>query len=243
MTFRGVSKVALAAALAFTAVPVAGAFAQDQETPAAEAPAGPSPAGRPGPGMRSGRGPMGMMMIKRLDTDGDGKLSVEEFTIIGERPMARFDTNGDGSITSEEIDAVILERMVERRRQRVLDRFDLNGDGTISSDEIQRQREKVFALMDRNDDGTVDAQELKMFRKGMGPGMMGGPGPRGKDDCGPQGAGYHHGWHHNDGQGPRWSGHGPGWGGHRGWSGDGPRGPGWWQQDNDDSDTSDDASE
>ncbi|MEW5421366.1 EF-hand domain-containing protein [Amorphus sp. 3PC139-8] len=258
MTFRGVSKVALAAALAFTAVPATVAFAQDQETPTAEAPAGPPSTGRPGPGFRSGRGPMGGMMMKRFDSDGDGNLTIEEFSVIGEGPIARFDTDGDGSITSEEIDAVILERMVERRRQRVLDRFDLNGDGTISAEELTRQREKMFALMDRNDDGVVDAKERRMFRKamremgmmgghgprGMGPqGKHAGPGPRGKDDCGPRG-GYHHGWRHHDGQSPRWSGHGPGWGGHhRGWSGDGPRGPAWWQDNTDSGDQSDDASE
>lgn len=235
MAFHKVPSLAVAALLAFTSVPATLAFAQDSGTPAAEAPDGPLPGGPNGPRPGGPRGKGGAFLIERLDKDGDGKLSIEEFAVMSERPMDRFDADDDGSITSDEIDAAILERMVERRRQRILDRFDLDGDGTITAEEIQRQREKIFALMDRNDDGAVDAKEMRMFRKLLGemggPGMHKGKGPggpghhmgmgpkgpdggrhgfRGGDDCGPRGGG-HHGWRGDGPDGPRWGGRGPGW--------------------------------
>lgn len=235
MAFHKVPSLAVAALLGFTSVPATVAFAQTNSAPAAQAPDGPPAGGPKGPGGPRSRG--AGFMLERLDTDGNGTLSIEEFAVIGERPMARFDADDDGSITSEEIDDAILERMVERRRQRILDRFDLDGDGTITAEEIQRQREKIFALMDRNDDGAVDATEMRMFRKFMGemggPGMNRGKGPgspgsrmgmgmgpkgpdggrhgfRGGDDCGPRWGG-HHGWRGDGSDGPRWGGRGPAW--------------------------------
>lgn len=211
MAFHKVPSLAVAALLAFTSVPATVAFAQDNNAPAAEASDAP-PAGGPKGEHRGGpRGKRGGFMIERLDTDGNGTLSIEEFAVVGEKPMARFDGDEDGSITSEEIDAAIIERMVERRRQRILDRFDLDGDGTITAEELQRQREKIFALMDRNDDGAVEAKEMRMFRKLVremgGPGMHKGKRGHGHDarmkgdDCGPRGGG-HHGHHDRRGHGP-----------------------------------------
>lgn len=229
MAFQKIPSLTVAALLAFTSVPATAVFAQDNNAPAAEAPDAPK-AGGPKGERRGGRGKGGGFMIERLDTDGNGTLSIEEFTVVGEKPMTRFDADEDGSITSEEIDAAIIERMVERRRQRILDRFDLDGDGTITTEEIQRQREKIFALMDRNDDGTVDAKEMRMFRKLVremgGPGMHKGKRGHGHharmkgDDHGPRGG--HHGRRGHGPDGPRGGDRGPGW--HRGMPSDGPDG-------------------
>ncbi|WP_018701226.1 EF-hand domain-containing protein [Amorphus coralli] len=228
MAFHKVPSLAIAALLAFT--PASVAFAQDtgSDTPAVQAEAAPAASG---PDAKRERGPRGkrMTMIERLDTNGDGSITIEEFATVGERPMARFDADGNGSITTDEIDDALVERMIERRRQHILDRFDLDADGTITAEEMQRQREKVFALMDRNDDGTVDAKEMRTFRKlmremagpemhkGKGPGHLKGKGHdghRGKhhasrgDDCGPRG-GDRHGWRGHGADGPR--GERPGW--------------------------------
>lgn len=227
MAFHKVPSLAVAALLAFTSVPATVAFAQDNTKPAVEAPDAP-PAGDRKAERRGGpRGKGGAFMIERLDSDGNGTLSIEEFAVMGDKPMTRLDADQDGSITSEEIDAAIVERMVERRRQRILDRFDLDADGTITSEEIERQRAKIFALMDRNDDGAVDAKEMRMFRKLVremgGPGMHKGKRGEGHharmkgDDCGP--GDRHHGRHGRDHDGPRGD-RGQGW--HRGMPSDGP---------------------
>ena len=39
----------------------------------------------------------------RMDTNGDGKISAEEFAAAGERMFARLDSNGDGKIAKDEL--------------------------------------------------------------------------------------------------------------------------------------------
>ena len=57
-----------------------------------------------------------------LDTDGDGKVTEEEYSELDERVrqfMGEFsahDANGDGGITKEEADAA-RQRMMQRFRQ------------------------------------------------------------------------------------------------------------------------------
>ena len=46
--------------------------------------------------------------VKKMDTDGDNRLSLAEFTAGGRKTaddFAKYDVNGDGYVTDEEIDA------------------------------------------------------------------------------------------------------------------------------------------
>lgn len=62
-------------------------------------------------------------MIEHLDADGDGSLSVEEFTSRPREMFARLDTDGDGQISAEE-----REAMREARRERFAERGHRRGD-------------------------------------------------------------------------------------------------------------------
>lgn len=45
--------------------------------------------------------------VKKMDTDGDGRLSMAEFTAGGRKTaedFAKYDVNGDGYVTDEEIE-------------------------------------------------------------------------------------------------------------------------------------------
>ena len=45
--------------------------------------------------------------VRKMDIDGDGRLSLAEFTASGHKTaddFARYDVNGDGHVTDEEID-------------------------------------------------------------------------------------------------------------------------------------------
>ncbi|WP_099865098.1 EF-hand domain-containing protein [Pararhizobium haloflavum] len=164
------------------------AIAQAQSNDDAEAPSvaepageGDAAAGMRGPGRRADR------MVRRLDTDGSGDISVEEF---GERRLGWIidaDEDGDGVLSMEEITGAIEQRRQERREARLLRRFDIDGDGEVTVAELERQQEKRFALMDRDDDGVLSGEEMQ--RRGMGPraghGRMGGHHKGGM------------GWHHS----------------------------------------------
>ncbi|WP_244444212.1 EF-hand domain-containing protein [Lutibaculum baratangense] len=57
-----------------------------------------------GPGMMMGGGMMGpQMMIIMMDTDGDGKLSLEEFQSMHARMFGYLDENGDGQLEMDEM--------------------------------------------------------------------------------------------------------------------------------------------
>ncbi|MCB8840259.1 EF-hand domain-containing protein [Aurantimonas sp. VKM B-3413] len=60
--------------------------------------------GMMGPGMMMGRGMMGpQMMIIMMDTNSDGKLSLDEFQSMHKRMFDYLDANGDGQIEMDEL--------------------------------------------------------------------------------------------------------------------------------------------
>jgi Ca2+-binding EF-hand superfamily protein len=115
---------------------------------------------QPGPG-----GPPGRMMFSRLDTNGDGQISAEEFR--AGRPntpddlFAKLDTDGNGQLSPEE-----LQGMREHARQMMAERFaqlDTDGDNALSLPELQagnaRLTAEQFNRLDRNGDGLLSRDE------------------------------------------------------------------------------------
>jgi hypothetical protein len=147
-------------------------------------------AAKPAEGPRGGHERMGM----RLDKDGDGKITVDEFVAMSaERAKMRFeraDADKDGKVTEAEMNTV-RSAMASRpagddRARPEVPKFadlDTNKDGVILLDEytaalkgkaVERAKE-----MDKNGDGILSKDELPMMAgpHREGPPAGGAPAP------------------------------------------------------------------
>lgn len=100
--------------------------------------------------------------LMRMDQDGDGRISREEFKPPAERrgrgPFARFDEDGDGAVTRDELERGMTEQ-ADRMGDKVVSRFesmDADGNGVVSSDEAGAH---AFTRLDADGDGFVTDEE------------------------------------------------------------------------------------
>lgn len=153
-------------------------------------------------------------MLKRADTDGDGKVNRDEFikarTADLEAAFGRIDADGDGKIDESEVKAV-AERMrspgaggregFRRPEGPRGERPDGGGPPAQGGEWPQRPGsgaggEEAFSRLDRDGDGKLSREEFaegmarmrEMMQRGGGrPGGAGGPGGPGGPDRGGRG--------------------------------------------------------
>jgi Ca2+-binding EF-hand superfamily protein len=113
--------------------------------------------------------------IQLLDTNKDGKVSLEEIHAEQKRLMGAADVNGDGKLSVEEF----------RRRGRwfirlrtisFFDMLDTDGDGQISEKEMTDPSARWFKRYDENQDKALDRDEFS--KSGWQGRRRGGPGGR-----------------------------------------------------------------
>lgn len=108
----------------------------------------------------------------RIDADGDGRHSREEYVVKGSylNPMARTgifraaDSDRDGFVTREEY---VLNRIITDEAKAIVGSMDRDGDGLVSRAEFVRDariperdlRAAVFAALDTSGDGTLAVPE------------------------------------------------------------------------------------
>ena len=117
-------------------------------------------------------------MFERLDSDGNGSISANEFNVPEDRPSPemRMDANGDGVLTCDEVAAA-----TEQRSEEALERFDsvdTDGNGAIDNDE---RRLSLFNRMDADGDGELTKREIVKARRGGKDRAQGGPRMRSND--------------------------------------------------------------
>ncbi|WP_437774296.1 EF-hand domain-containing protein [Sorangium sp. So ce1097] len=102
-------------------------------------------------------------MIKRLDKNGDGKLTVAELPEKAQKRLAKADTNKDGVLSAEELKAHAELRKKDRaaKQKERFARKDKNGDGFLTKDEVGDKRWERFKAADANRDNKVSADELR----------------------------------------------------------------------------------
>ena len=96
-------------------------------------------------------------ILKRVDTDHDGKISKVEFDTEGSAMFKRLDKNSDGKIASDEMPQHRWGHMAGM----MFDRMDADGDGKVTKAEFSAAGDKMFQKLDKNGDGVIEKDEMQ----------------------------------------------------------------------------------
>jgi Ca2+-binding EF-hand superfamily protein len=102
-------------------------------------------------------------MLKRVDTDHDGKISQAEFNVESANVFKRMDKNGDGKLASDEMHGW---RGGHPGGHFFLARMDQNHDGEITKAEFTAASDAMFQKLDKNGDGVISKDEMHMSKPG-----------------------------------------------------------------------------
>ena len=139
--------------------------------PTLAAPGDPTPAAPTAkPARESGRASSGVM---QYDTNKDGVVDRAEWKAGQEARFKRLDTNGDGKLTPDELAArppaagngvLPADRPTDRqmgRQSAYFQRLDANKDGVVTLIEFMAVADGNFARCDLNKDGRIDTAECR----------------------------------------------------------------------------------
>jgi Ca2+-binding EF-hand superfamily protein len=105
----------------------------------------------------------------RYDTNKDGAVDRAEWTAAQEARFKRLDANGDGKLTQDELFArtpaagssvLPTDRQV-LRQSAYFQRLDADKDGSVTLAEFMLQAERNFARCDLDKDGRIDSAECR----------------------------------------------------------------------------------
>jgi Ca2+-binding EF-hand superfamily protein len=102
-------------------------------------------------------GNFGERIMKRVDTDQDGKVSKAEFDAAGAKLFARLDDNSDGKVAGDEMPM----RHWAKFGGKMFDRMDGDQDGKVTKTEFEAAGQKMFQRMDKNGDGIIEKSEMQ----------------------------------------------------------------------------------
>ncbi|MBS0557674.1 MAG: EF-hand domain-containing protein [Proteobacteria bacterium] len=101
-------------------------------------------------------------MLKKMDSNGDGRISLDEFLAAATKRFQSIDTQGKGSITAADIAASPqMQGRDQRMAQRELHHMGAPaGSDSVTMDQYLAAAKARFAKIDTNGDGFIDADEM-----------------------------------------------------------------------------------
>jgi len=101
--------------------------------------------------------------LARLDSDGNGSISKEEFIAPRikqiEKKFLKLDKNKDGKLTTDEFAKKKIQHSA------LFENIDANKDGKISNEEKDAALDRLFNRLDQDKDQIVTEKEVKEGRK------------------------------------------------------------------------------
>jgi len=113
--------------------------------------------------------------VGQLDSDGDGKISLDEAVAPQKARFSETDANGDGMLSAEEagtaFKAQVPPEMIEAMEERgmpdpgetFVKNLDQNEDGQVDPSEFEQPTEASFKQMDTDGDGFATKDEATVF--------------------------------------------------------------------------------
>lgn len=101
------------------------------------------------------------LMLQKMDTNGDGRISLDEYVAAATARFKSIDTQNKGTIDAADIAAspATIQRD-EKIATAIVKHVDTSGKGYITQDDVVAAAQARFAKLDKNGDGKLTPDEL-----------------------------------------------------------------------------------
>jgi len=109
-------------------------------------------------------------IFKRMDSDGDGKVTAVEHAAYAETTFKQSDTNYDGQVSVAECNAAQAAHGKKIKKNAAATHVrlvDTDGSGQISVAENETFARSAFTRADKNNDGSLSEDEVEDAHKAM----------------------------------------------------------------------------